>query len=276
MARWLNNTRRPGHRWVATAQNGLVSVALGAVPFIVVGAIWYVAAESGRWSGVSVPHPERVFGELATIGTGGMLDAHLIASITRLSLGFLIAVSMGFVLGILMGLSRLATDILDPIVTFMNAISGVAWIPLAIVWFGLGQQAVLFILWNSIFFMVLLNTVLGVRTADKKLEEAAQTMGASRLRRIVTVTIPSALPNILTGVRLGHAFGWRALIAAEMIGATAGIGFLIFQSSSHGLSYRVFAGIIVIGVTVLLIDRVVLDTIERRTVRRWGMVDQPT
>lgn len=265
-----------GSTWRLKVRRGAMDAALGAIPFVLVAIAWYLAARSGRWSSVTVPDPGRVLAEAAGLFTGGLLQEHLTASLWRLVMGLLVAILMGFVLGLLMGMNRIAAELLDPVVTFMNAISGVAWIPLAIVWFGVGRESVLFVIWNSVFFMVLLNTILGVHTADKRLDQAVRTLGASRFQRIWMVTIPAALPNVLTGIRLGHAFGWRALIAAEMIGATSGVGFFIFQSSSHGLSYRVFAGILVIGVTVLLIDRLLIDTLERRTVRRWGQVHQLT
>jgi len=162
--------------------------------------------------------------------------------------------------------------VVEPIVGFFNALSGIAWLPLAITWFGLGWTSVTFIMFNTIFFLVFFNTLVGVRAVPRIFEQAVLTMGGSRRDVIWEVLIPGALPSVVTGIRMSIGFGWRALIAAEMIATSTGLGFLIYNGANFLQSDTILVGIIVIGVLWLLTDRLLLRPLERRTIERWGLV----
>lgn len=202
--------------------------------------------------------------------------ANTLASIQRLFLGFIVAAVSGIVVGVAAGLSRRIAEFIGPLTTFMNAISGIAWIPLAIAWFGIGTPMVVFIIWNAAFFLVLGNTILGVRLVPRVLEEGLFTLGATRVDVIRQVIFPGALPHIVAGLRSGLGFGWRAVIAAELVGATVGLGQWIFIAQEFRRTDIIVAGAFTIGVIGLVMDRAILAPLERRTVERWGLVRSET
>lgn len=199
-----------------------------------------------------------------------------VASIQRLVLGFAVAALSGIVLGLAAGLSRRTAEFIGPLTTFMNAISGIAWIPLAIAWFGIGTSTVIFIVWNGAFFLILSNTILGVRLVPRVYEQGLAALGASRLDVIRQVIFPGALPYIMAGLRSGLGFGWRAVIAAELVGATSGLGQWIFVAQEFRRTDIMFAGAFTIGVVGLVMDRWILAPLERRTIQRWGLVRSET
>jgi NitT/TauT family transport system permease protein/taurine transport system permease protein len=187
----------------------------------------------------------------------GSLWVNIGASLGRVLLGVVISVPMAVAAGIVVGLNRRLASVLEPVASFFNALSGIAWLPLAITWFGLGWASVTFILWNTIFFLVFFNTLVGVRTVPRIFEQAVRTLGGAR-RHVILRCLPGAMPSIVTGLRMSIGFGWRALIAAEMI-ATTGLGFLIFNAQNFHQTDAILAGIITIGILWLLTDRLVLQ-----------------
>ena len=220
---------------------------------------------------VTMPSITQVLDTAGQLWSNGELWANISASMYRWGLGFAVGAVSGIVLGILTGLTPLIAKMLEPVIAFFMAISGIVWLPIAIVWFGLGTRTVVFIIWNSVFFLVFANTMLGVRSVATVLEDAARTLGASRAHIITRVVIPGALPHVLEGLRSGVGFGWRALIAAEIIGATTGLGAMIYQAKEFLRSDVIFTGVIIIAVIGLILD-MVLARLERRTIERWGLV----
>jgi taurine transport system permease protein len=233
------------------------------------------------WIGVSVvvepraavlPRPGRVLDTLVDLAGDGSLRRHVLASLERLLLGVVVGTVTGVVAGVLAGLNRRVADFFNPLVQFFSALSGIVWIPLAIAWLGIGQTMAVFIIWNAVFFLVFSNTLLGVQLVPVVLENGVRTLGASRLRTVWQVTLPGALPNVIAGVRSGIGFGWRALIAAEIVGATTGLGQMIYAAANYHRSDIIVAGSLVIGLIGVAMDRWILAPLERRTVERWGMV----
>ena len=205
--------------------------------------------------------------------SGGLL-ADTLASLARLLGGAALGIATGVIAGFVAGLHRPIASFLNPLVTFFNAISGIVWLPLVIGFLGVGSALATFLIWNTVFFIVFQNTVLGVQLVPEVLELGVQTLGASRWETIRSVTLPGALPYILTGIRSGLGFGWRALIAAELVGANTGLGHLIFSGAEYHRADIIVAGCLTIGVIALLMDRWLLVPIEHRTVRRWGLVTE--
>lgn len=247
---------------------------LPAVPFVGLLVAWVVGWQIYRPELVTLPSVGKVvdtFGKL--LGTGELLD-NVIASLGRWAVGFAVGAVTGLVVGILVGLSPMLFRFLDPIVTFFTAMSGIVWLPLAIVWFGLGSVTVTFIIWNSVFFLVFANTMLGVRSVPTVLEDGLRTLGANRLQVIFRVIVPGSLPHVMQGLRMGVGFGWRALIAAEIIGATTGVGAMIYQAKEYFFSDKIIIGVIVLAIIGLALDVGVLAPIERRTIVRWGLVSE--
>jgi NitT/TauT family transport system permease protein/taurine transport system permease protein len=241
------------------------------LPFAVLVVAWQALAMTGLLPRNMLPSAVTVGQAIWDLLSSGALVDNTFASLARLSIGLVVSVPLGVGLGLLAGMNTHVAELVEPPASFLNALSGIAWIPLAIAWFGIGPVAVTFIISNSIFFLVFFNTVVGVRRVPHLYEQAVLTLGADRWRIARDVFLPGALPSIVSGARLGVSFGWRALIAAEMLGASSGLGFLLFSASYFFQTDVVLAGIAVIGTISVLTDRLVFDPIERATITRWGL-----
>jgi NitT/TauT family transport system permease protein/taurine transport system permease protein len=244
-------------------------------PFALLVLAWYLVARAQVVPAAFLPPPGEVGLTALETVRDGSLFVNIGASFGRVLVGVLFSVPLGVALGVAVGLSRPLAEFLEPIASFFNSLSGIAWLPLAITWFGLGWVSVTFILFNTIFFLVFFNTLVGVRTVPRLFEQAVRTLGGSRRHVILDVLIPGAMPHIVTGIRMSMGFGWRALIAAEMIATTTGLGFLIFNASHFHRSDTILVGIITIGLLWLATDRLALAPFERWTVERWGLVSRP-
>ncbi len=174
--------------------------------------------------------------------------------------------------GFIVGLNRPISEFLSPLIVFFNAISGIVWLPLVIGWLGIGTALAVFLIWNTVFFIVFQNTVLGVQLVPQVYEQGVQALGGGRWETIRSVILPGALPYILTGLRSGLGFGWRALIAAELVGATTGLGQMIFGATEYHRSDIIIGGCLIIGTIAIAMDRWLLLPIEQRTIERWGLV----
>ena len=267
----------------------LRKLILGMIPFIVLIFVWHLNSIFVWLDPVEIPPIADVWGAIfwlqsdcpgviaAIEGHGDcILTNHVSSSILRVILAMVVGVPLGIGFGILAGMNRVVSAYLEPIGVFMNSVSGIAWIPLAVVWFGVGWETTLFIMLNTIFWLLFFNTMMGVRAVPKVLIQGVQTLGGTRLDAILQVYLPGAMTSIITGLRMSMAFGWRALIAAEMIGGDSGLGFMIFVSSSEFKTEEVFLGIILISIIFLATDRWLLVPLEKWTIERWGLVWKPT
>ena len=203
---------------------------------------------------------------------GGRLPGDIVASLARLLGGSALGIMTGVAAGFVAGLNRPVATFVNPLVVFFNAISGIVWLPLVIGWLGIGSPLAIFLIWNTVFFIVFQNTVLGVQLVPVALEQGVRSLGGGWWETIRSVTLPGALPYILTGIRSGLGFGWRALIAAELVGATTGLGQLIFNGAEYHRADIIIGGCLLIGAISMAMDRWLLLPIERRTVVRWGLV----
>ena len=244
------------------------------VPFIPIVALWAVIAESGVFPRVFLPGPIEVAHSFVALTYKGILPDYLQDSIVRLVVGAAVGMAIGIPLGVLVGLNARARAILWPILLFFQAIGDIAWLPILLIWFGFGLTTMTFVIVYTVLFPIVLNTALGVRTVPQDLHRAARCLGASRARVILEVVLPGALPNIITGLRNGLGFGWRALIATEIIVGTSGIGFLMFDARRAGSVVEILLGMIVLGLLWYVVDGWILAPIERATGQRWGLVTQ--
>ena len=154
-----------------------------------------------------------------------------------------------------MGVSPVVSMFLTPLFRFFSVLAGIAWIPIATLWFGYGFGAITFVIFNAVFFIVTYNTLLGVSTIPLAVRNAAASLGAGRIAMLTEVLLPGALPNIVTGIRTGLGFAWRGLIAAEMIATNVGLGYMLFVARDFYRTEVIVLGMIVIGVLWLLLDR---------------------
>src|SRR5690606_2160895 len=204
----------------------------------------------------------------------GSLWRHISASLIRVVLGSLLAIVTAVPLGVAIATNRHVAAFFTPVLRFFSVLAGIAWIPLATLWFGYGFGALLFVMFDGVLFMVTYSTMLGVASIPIHLKHAAQSLGASRWQLLVEVLLPGALPNIVTGIRTGLGFAWRGLIAAEMIATNTGLGYMLFLARDFYRTEVIVFAMIVIGIIWLLLDRLLLAPLERRTIERWGMVQQ--
>jgi NitT/TauT family transport system permease protein/taurine transport system permease protein len=244
----------------------------GLLPFAALVIAWAAVTRAGLMPEIFLPSPAQVLRTGIEMVRDGSLWVNIGASLGRVLVGIVVSVPLAVAFGVLVGLSRRLASVLEPVAGFFNSLSGIAWLPLAVTWFGLGWASVTFIMVNTIFFLVFFNTLVGVRTVPRVFEQAIRTLGGSRRHLILEVLIPGAMPSIVTGLRMSIGFGWRALIAAEMIATSTGLGFLIFNAQNFHQTDAILVGIITIGVLWLLTDRLILQPLERWTVERWGLV----
>src|SRR5688572_10603644 len=244
----------------------------GLLPFVVLIALWAALTHSGVVAEIFLPRPEEVARTGWAMALDGSLAMNIAASLGRVFVGLVVSVPLAIGAGVLVGLSRRLAVVLEPVAGFFNALSGIAWLPLAVTWFGLGWGSVTFIMVNTIFFLVFFNTLVGVRTVPRVFEHAVRTLGGSRRHLILQVLIPGAMPSIVAGIRMSIGFGWRALIAAEMIATSTGLSFLLYNAQNFHQTDTILVGIITIGLLWLATDRLLLQPLERWTIERWGLV----
>ena len=212
---------------------------------------------------LQLPSPLKVLEALWGLLREGELAEHAGVSTLRMLLALALSISVAVPLGFVMGLSRSAEQVIDPLVEILRPISGIAWLPLALFIFGVGDTLPVFIMFYVGFFPILLNTVAGVRQTDARLLAAARTMGIGRLPLLVHVLVPSALPTIMVGIRLAFASSWAAIVAAELIGSPSGLGFAIEWYRQLLMTPKVFAFILAIGVVGYVCD-LGLRALQRR------------
>jgi ABC-type nitrate/sulfonate/bicarbonate transport system permease component len=244
----------------------------GAAGLILLLALWQASVPLVGLEPWFYPSPLDVARAFVDLVRKGILPVDIIDSLQRYLMGVAIGTTLGVGFGLLIGLNRLADRMLGPLISFLFAIVEVAWIPIFVIWWGYGIKTILVALCYVVFFPVLYNTILGVRMAPQVLVNAVRSLGGGRAQLIAHVVLPSALPNIITGFRVGAGFAFRGLIFAEVIAAKTGVGYLIFQGAAHQQTDRTIVGMLVMGALWLLIDNMYLKPFERATVERWGQV----
>jgi len=243
----------------------------GAAGVLLLLVAWQVSVPLVGLSSYFYPSPSDVVASFAELMRKGILPVYFADSMVRYGTGLLAGALLGVAMGVLIGLHRTVAVTLSPLLKFLFAIVEVAWIPIFVVWFGYGFKTIVLALVYVVFFPVLYNTLLGVRTAPQILVNALRSLGASRLQVLRYAILPGALPGIITGLRVGAGFAFRGLVFAEIVAAKTGIGYLIFEGTQTQQTARTIVGMIVMGLTWLAIDLCFLRPVERATIQRWGL-----
>ncbi len=259
--RTLNELRRaapakPGEQYGAPGNGS--SMKLSLVTVIGVLALWWIATNSGWIKPLFLPSPQAVWAQMMEVSRDGFADASLLTHIgwsaLRVFGAFLLAVLTAIPVGILMGVNRVARGVFDPLVEFYRPLPPLAYLPLVVIWMGIGEGSKVLLIYLAMFAPLALSARAGVKSVAIEQIHAAYSMGASRGQVLKYVIMPAALPEILTGMRIAIGFGWTTLVAAEMVAATAGLGFMVLTASKFMATDVVIMGILVIGLLALLFD----------------------
>jgi NitT/TauT family transport system permease protein len=241
---------------------------------LVLALLWEAAA---RWQGndLMLPGALQTAQAFAAATLSGELPGYVGVSLAVLLQGYLAGIAGAFVLTLLAGSTRLGRDLLETLTAMFNPLPAIALLPLALLWFGLGRGSLMFVLMHSVMWPLALNTYAGFRAVPDALRMTGRNYGLGGARLVVQILIPAALPTILSGMKIGWAFAWRTLIAAELVFGTTsgkgGLGWYIFQNRNELYTDKVFAGLAAVILIGLLVENLVFESIERLTVRRWGM-----
>lgn len=238
-------------RMPAFGMAGQSTTAISLVTALVLVAGWWFAAEYRLVSSLFLPHPGEVLHQFLVVARDGYAGAplidHVLASLFRIGLAAALAVAIGIPLGLLMGLNRFAKGILDTPIEFYWPLPPLSYLPLMIIWLGIGETSKVTLLFLAMFAPICLAAQAGVRSLPVERAQAAQALGATRLQLFLHIVLPSALPEILTGIRIALGVGWGTLVAAELIASTRGIGFLIMSAAQFLATDVVFVGIAIIS-----------------------------
>ena len=235
---------------------------------------WHLATYGRKYS--LIPPPSEVAIELYDLAFGGIYDdafsqtlhIHLLASMSRVYGGFALAVAVALPLGLMIGRIPVVRQLLDPTFQVLRPIPVTAWLPLAMIMFGLGPRSAFFLVFLGAFYPVLVNTIFGVRSVDPRLFEAASMLGCQGSAQFFRVVLPASLPAIFTGLRLGLGFAWVVIVVGEMTGVQTGLGAIIMEARQLSRTEIVICGMIVIGIAGFITDRLVL--LLGRRLLRWS------
>ena len=223
-----------------------------------------------------IPTPHQVGLMMYDFVVGGIHDdafsgtilTHLLASMGRVYGGFALAVVLGVPLGLIIGKVKIIRQLVDPTLSLLRPIPVTAWLPLSMIFFGLGPRSAVFLVFLGAFYPIVLNTIFGVRSVDMKLFEAASMLGCDGSRMFRQVVLPAALPSIFNGLRLAHGFAWILIVVGEMTGVPTGLGSVIMDGRTLSRTDLVITGMIVIGIAGFATDRIIVAINNR--VLRWS------
>lgn len=247
---------------------------VGTLPFLALLALWWLLPRVVEYPAYMLPPIGAVLEFAWESIRDGSLLRNVLASLARLAAGFAIGMSLAVPLGLAIALNRHVADTFRPVLSFLQAIAGIAWVPLTIIWFGIGNGSVVFVIANTIFFASLYNTIVGVQSIPTPLYRAVRSHGGRGWSLLANLILPGALVQLLLGVRTSMAYGWRALVASEMIAGSSGLGYMTMEAVQWQRTDVIILGMIVIGLIWVVMDRLLFDAIERRTVARWGLLQR--
>ncbi|MBF8450092.1 taurine ABC transporter permease TauC [Aeromonas dhakensis] len=263
LSRPLDPARRIRLCWPLPRRLGISLLTLGALL-----ALWWLVARLELINPLFLPPPAQVLQQLVTLaGPQGFMDAtlwqHLAASLQRILIALAAATLCGVTVGLAMGLSPTLRGMLDPLIELYRPVPPLAYLPLMVIWFGIGETSKVLLIYLAIFAPVAMATLAGVQGARQVRLRAARALGANRWQVLWYVIVPGALPDMLTGLRIGLGVGWSTLVAAELIAATRGVGFMVQAAGEFLATDVVLAGILVIALIAFTLE-LGLRALQRR------------
>lgn len=234
--------------------------------------LWEAAARFGPWPRYLFPSPAGVLVSLLRLIRNGALAAATLRSLTRLTQGYLVSVAIGVPLGMLTARSGFLQTAVKPVLMGLQALPSICWLPLAILWFGLSEAAIGFVVVMGSVLAIAISAEDGVNQIDPQLMRQANSIGVRGLRFYYAVLLPGALPGIVTGLKLGWSFAWRALMAGELLFVSGGLGQLLHNGRELLDVAQVVAVMVTIVAIGVAVDRLIFQTVELRLRRRWGLL----
>ena len=239
------------------------------LPVIIVLAVWYLMTSSKQYTGILFPRLSTVWETITHKCMDGSLLAAVEISLARVLKGYFLVAVCGIAAGVLIGLSEHAQRFTDLIIQILKPIPPIAWIPLVILWMGIGESSKVFLIFLGGFFTILQNVMNGIRYTDKKLLEVASVMETPKWKYIFCLIIPAALPSIFTGLRVALGTCWTCVVAAELVASSSGIGYMISNARNFGQIDVVIVGMLAIGIVGKIMDFILLK-IEKK-VLAWNL-----
>ncbi len=237
------------------------------VPLLLLG-LWQLASSAGWFSSVQLPPPADVLSAGWDLAKSGDLWIHIGISVQRVLLGFLIGAVLGLAAGALIGLSRLSSVLFAPTIGAFRAVPSLAWVPLLLLWIGIGENSKVTLIAIGAFFPVYTTVATALRHVDRHLVEAGRAFGLPPVRLLTTVQLPAVLPSVASGLRLALAQAWLFLVAAELLASSMGLGFLLVDSQNNGRTDRLLLAIVLLAVFGKITDAI-LGRVEKWAVGRW-------
>jgi ABC-type nitrate/sulfonate/bicarbonate transport system permease component len=259
-------------RWLRPSRDTLLGIST-IVALLVIWEIVYRLELMPRWA---FPSPIQVVVAFYELTMNGVLLKNAAASIGRQATGVILAAAFGIPVGLALGASPTARAAFLPLCRLIYPIPGIAWIPLAILWFGIGFTSTVFVIFFSGIWSIIFNTMAGVQTLSGQYTDVARVYLASRSLYTRRILIPGSLPFIITGLRLTYGVGWRVIVGAEMLSSIVGLGFLIDDARWQLRPDIMICGMITIAMIGWVSENWFFDWVERRTLERWGMKAVPT
>lgn len=253
---------------------------LAALPILALLTAWEILSQLHVLDGNLLPPPSRIIAtgiRLLGLGAGPSADVlapFLFASVLRIAIGFALGALAGIASGMLIGKVRPLQWFFRPLISMILPVPMLAWTPIFLLALGRGDRTVIAVITADVFFPVLYHTVAGMGAIRRPHVWAVLSMGGNTWDAIRLAYLPGMLPQVMTGLRLAVGLAWRALVVAEMLGADSGIGYMIFAARQYMVTTQMFLGIAIIGMGGYLSERVLLGALERRTVNRWGLVQE--
>jgi len=233
---------------------------------VTVVIVWCVMAGRGTLNEIIMPAPSQVIDTVVSLISSGTLWTNLVISVVRVMKGYLIAVALGVTLGILTGLSKHLERITLLAIQIIKPIPPIAWIPLVILWFGIGESGKVFLIFLGSFFNILINVYDGIKQADEKYIEVSKAMETPFFKHVFMLIVPSAAPNIFTGLRIGLSSGWMCVVAAELVSSTTGLGYMIMNARQFGQTDVIIVGMLTIGIIGKIMDSI-LRKVEKHAIK---------
>lgn len=265
-----NNDRREGpatRRRPRTA--AFARLGLGLIVPVVVLVTWQLAAVAGLINPVTLPAPTAVFNAAVDLIERDELRIHIAISTQRVVVGFLIGAAAGLAVGAFLGLSRWVNTLFSPTIGAIRAVPSLAWVPLLMLWVGIGEDSKVILIAIGAFFPVCTTVSMALQHVDRNLVEAGRAFGLNGLKLFTTVQLPAVVPSVISGLRLALAQAWLFLVAAELLASSMGLGFLLTDSQNNGRVDRLLLAIVLLAVLGKITDAI-LGVFEKWAIRKWA------